>query len=218
MDNHKKPVRSLGDFIPLLSPSRPILVTSRFRSGEINVAPFAWCTPVSARPPMLALALLTTPRRQRTLINILRERCFIVNIPTIEMGERVVCASYWYPRGVNKLRELGFQTEPAQVLDLPILSECRAHVECTLAQSVVTGDHTLLIADVVAASYNEGTFGPGMVMDLEKVNPLMHLRHFVTSEGQAHVFFTGDQTRVCYAPFPAGGMDSDGRPTGDEED
>lgn len=218
MSKNKVPVQNLADFVPLLSPSRPILVTTRFRTGRINVAPFAWCTPISGKPPMLVLALLATPRRQRSLINILREGQFIVNIPTPELAERLVRASYWYPKGVNKLEELGFKTAPAQVLDLPILTECRAHIECRLTQSLTPGDHTLLIADVVAASYDEGTFGPGMMMNLEVVRPLLHLRHVVTLEGQAHVFFTGDQTRICYAPFPAGGMDAEGRPTGDEED
>ncbi len=218
MSQNKVPVDKLEDFIALLSPSRPILVTTRFRTGRINVAPFAWCTPVSAKPPMLALALLTTPRRQRSLINILREGQFVINIPTPELADRLIRASYWYPKGVNKLEELGFKTAPAQVLDLPILTECRAHVECRLTQSLVTGDHTLLVADVVAASYDEGTFGFGMMMNLEKVRPLLHLRHVVTREGQAHVFFTGDQTRISYTQFPEGGMDAEGRPTGDEED
>ncbi len=218
MSQKKVPVEKLDDFVPLLSPSRPILVTTRFATGRINVAPFAWCTPISVKPPMLTLALLKTPRRQRSLINILRDGQFIINIPTPELAERVVRASYWYPKGVNKLEELGFTTGPAQVLDLPILTECRAHVECRLKDSLTPGDHTLLIADVVAASYDEGTFGPGMMMDLEKVRPLLHLRHVVGVQGQAHIFFTGDQTRIAYAPFPVGGMDANGKPTGDEED
>jgi len=167
---------------------------------------------------MLALALLAQPRRQRSLTNILREGQFIVNIPTPELAERLVRASYWYAKGVNKLEELGFKTGPAQVLDLPILTECRAHIECRLTQAITPGDHTLLIADVVAASYDEGTFGPGMIMNLERVRPLLHLRHVNTVDGQAHVFLVGGQARVAYAPFPPGGIDEQGRPTADEEE
>src|SRR5512133_1840279 len=98
----KRPVAHLREFIPLMQPSRPVLVTSRFANGRINVAPFSWCIPVSLDPPMLGLALLTTPRRQRSLINILREGQFVVNMPGPDLAPRVAAASYWYPKGVNK--------------------------------------------------------------------------------------------------------------------
>lgn len=218
MARPKVPVQNLSDFIPLLSPSRPILVTTRFRDGRINVAPFSWCTPVSQKPPILALALLTIPRRQRSLINILREGQFIVNLPGPDLAQRLVMASYWYPKGVNKLEFLAFETGQAQVLDLPVLAECRAHIECRLQQAIPTGDHTLLIADVVAASYDPEVFGQGMLLDLERAAPLLHLRHFNTTDGQVHVFFTGRESRTYNVPFPPGAIDALGRPTGDEED
>ncbi len=218
MSKTKVTVTNLWDFIPLLQPSRPILVTTRFQDGRINVAPFSWCTPVSQKPPMLALALLTIPRRQRSLINILREGQFVINLPGPDLAQRLVEASYWYPKGVNKLELLAFQTAPAQVLDLPILAECRAHIECKLAQSVLTGDHTTLIADVVAASYDPDLYGAGMLLNLEKAAPLMHLRLFNTTDGQVHVFFTGTESRTYSVPFPPGAMDAQGRPVADEED
>ncbi len=218
MSAAKRPVANLRDFIPLMQPSRPVLVTSRFANGRINVAPFSWCTPVSLDPPMLALALLTRPRRQRSLINILRYGEFVVNLPGPELATRLVAASYWYPKGVNKLEHLGFATAAAEAVDLPLLAECRAHIECRLSQSVVTGDHTTLVADVVAASYDPAIFGSGMLMDLGKAEPLLHLRHFVTAKSQVHVFLTGAESRTYDVPFPPGGMDENGRPTGDEED
>jgi flavin reductase (DIM6/NTAB) family NADH-FMN oxidoreductase RutF len=218
MCGDKRPVTQLRDFIPLMQPSRPVLVTSRFANGRFNVAPFSWCTPVSQDPPMLALALLTTPRRQRSLINILRDGQFVVNLPGPEMAARLVGASYWYPKGVNKLERLGFETAPAQVVDLPLLSECRAHLECRLVQSIVTGDHTTLIADVAAASYDPAAFGSGMLLDLDRAAPLLHLRNFLTGDGQVYVFLAGGEARAYHVPFPPGGMDANGRPTGDEED
>jgi flavin reductase (DIM6/NTAB) family NADH-FMN oxidoreductase RutF len=218
MSSSKRPVTQLREFIPLMQPSRPVLVTSRFANGRFNVAPFSWCTPVSQDPPMLALALLTTPRRQRSLINILRDGQFAVNVPGPDLAARLVAASYWYPKGVNKLEHLGFETAPGQVVGLPLLSECRAHIECRLVQPIVTGDHTTLIADVVAASYDPEIYGSGMLMDLGRAAPLLHLRNFVTVDGQVHVFLAGGESRTYSVPFPPGGMDATGRPTGDEED
>lgn len=218
MPKTKVPVANLWDFIPLLQPSRPVLVTTRFRDGRINVAPFSWCTPVSQKPPMLALALLTVPRRQRSLINILREGQFVVNVPGPDLAERLVKASYWYPKGVNKLEFLAFQTAPAQMLDLPILTECRAHIECRLTQAIPTGDHTTLIADVVAASYDPELYGGSLLLNLEKTAPLLHMRLFNVTDGQVHVFLTGTESRTYSVPFPPGALDAQGRPVADEED
>ena len=218
MNDPLTPVNNLYDFIPLMGPSRPVLVTSRFRDGKINVAPFSWCIPVSQKPPLLALALLTTPRRQRSLINIVRDIEFVVNVPGPELAERMVEASYWYPKGVNKLEFLEFKTAPAQVVGVPVLTECRAHVECRLVQTIPTGDHTTLIAEVVAAAYDPELFGPGYLLNMGMTSPLLHLRHFNTADGQVHVFYTGSQSCTANVPFPPGGMDSMGRPAGDEED
>jgi len=167
---------------------------------------------------MLALALLTIPRRQRSLINILREGQFVVNVPGPELAKRLVEASYWYPKGVNKLEYLNFKTASAQVLDLPILTECRAHIECRLMQAIPTGDHTTLIAEVVAASYDPELYGPGMLLDLSKTAPLLHLRHFNTADGQVHIFLTGTESRIYNVPFPPGAVDALGRPVADEEE
>ncbi len=208
------------DFIPLLQPSRPILTTTRFADGRIDVAPFSWCIPVSANPPMLLLALATKPRRQRSLLNILREKQFVINLPGVELVDRLARASYFYPKGINKLQELDFKTAPAQVVGAPILCECRAHVECQLVQVIPTGDHTTLIADVVAASYDPDMFDDKMILRLDKAKPLLHLRHYSLPDlsGQTFNFFGAGAPCTFTIPFPIGGLDANGRPVADEED
>jgi flavin reductase (DIM6/NTAB) family NADH-FMN oxidoreductase RutF len=167
---------------------------------------------------MLALALLTVPRRQRSLINILRDGQFVVNVPGPELARRLVQASYWYPKGVNKVDFLGFQTAPPQAVSVPLLAECYAHVECSLVQAIPTGDHTTLLAEVVAASYDPALYGPGLLLDLDKTGPLLQLQGFNTADGQVHVFLRGSGSRTLNVPFPPGAVDPFGRPLGDEEE
>ncbi len=216
----KVAVAKLSDFIPLMQPSRPVLVTTRFKDGRINVAPFSWCIPVSANPPMVLLALATIPRKQRTLLNILRERAFVVNMPGAELAERLARASYSYPKGINKAESLEFKTLPGQVLDVPILAECRAHIECKLAQAIPTGDHTTLVADVVAASYDPDVFDDKMVLRLDRAMPLLHLRHnsMPDNSGQTFYFMTAPVGKTVFLPFPPGGLDENGQPIADRDD
>jgi flavin reductase (DIM6/NTAB) family NADH-FMN oxidoreductase RutF len=214
------PVAKLIDFIPLLQPSRPVLVTTRFKDGRINVAPFAWCNPVSTNPPMLILALASKPRRQRSLLNILRDPQFVVNLPGAELAERMARASFFYPKGINKLEFLSFKNAQAEEVEVPILTECRAHIECRLTEAIPTGDHTLLIADVVAASYQSEFYDGNMILKTERTSPLLHLRHHLSCEDQGQTFYFLETAgiRSMYLAFPPGGLDANGRPVAGEED
>ncbi len=216
----KVPVSKLADFVPLMQPTRPVLVTTRFKDGKINVAPFSWCTPVSVNPPLVLLALATIPRKQRSLLNILREGQFVVNMPGAELAERLARASYFYPKGMNKQEVLDFKTGPAQVLAVPILTECRAHIECKLVQAIPAGDHTLLMADVVAASYNPDLFDRNLVLKTDKALPLLHLRHYLMPDnsGQTFHFMASPIAQSRFVPFPPGGLDANGQPVADKDD
>jgi gluconolactonase len=188
MDKTSLPSTELGNSITFFRPNRPVLVTTCNRDGTVHVAPFAWCIPASYDPPMVSLALLSNPRKQHSLVNIERDRQFVVNLPGYDVSPDLVRASYRYPAGVYKAGILGFEFGPAQRMEVPLIKGARAHVECRLKTSLVTGDHTLLVADVVAASYASEQYQEGFILDVEEYPPCLHLGHRATPTGQAHSF------------------------------
>lgn len=191
----------LGNSITFFRPNRPVLVTTYNRDGTMHVAPFAWCVPASYDPPMVTLALLTRPRKQHSLINIERDREFVVNMPGHDLSADLVRASYRYPAGVYKAGILDLELTPAQRVDAPLVKGARAHVECRLKTSLMAGDHTLLVADVVAASYAPQQYHDGFIPDVEKYPPCLHLGHRQTTGGQAHLFMGAEGVELLDLPY-----------------
>lgn len=199
----------LCNSITFFRPNRPVLVTTRDRDGTVHVAPFAWCVPASYDPPIVTLALLARPRKQHSLVNIERDREFVVNLPGHDLSADLVRASYRYPAGVYKVGILGFEFSPSQRVTVPHIKAARAHVECRLKTSLATGDHTLLVADVVAASYASEQYHAGFILDVEKYPPCLHLGHRQTPVGQVHSFIVGDSVESLDLPYNLPGQMSD---------
>ena len=122
-------------------------MTTRNRDGTTNIAPKCWASMVASDPPHLAF---NCNREHWTARNILRSREFVVNIPGIELAEKI-----WgviqlpHPRPVEAA---GFTALPSKRVKPPRVAECRAHLECTLVDHKDFGSEVWLLGRVVAAS------------------------------------------------------------------
>jgi len=171
-------------FFHLLHPYPAFLVTCAGPEGEPNVVTIAWLIPVSVQPPLLTMAV----RPERYSYGLIVESGeFVVNvIPHDRAGVALFCGQR-SGQDVDKISALGLATAPGRAVKAPILpAEGVAFLECRLQQMVEAGDHTLFIAEVVAAYAQQG-FLRGSVRDLEAVPPLMHVggcRFTTTTDGE----------------------------------
>jgi len=179
------------EIINVLQPSRPVLVTTTNINKSLNVAPFSWLTPISANPPMLALSLTAKPKKQNSLINIERTREFGVNIPQIELLNKLVLSSFDYPKEKSKFEVLNFIPENPVCISTKLIASCKANLECRLKRINSTGDHSLLIADIVAIHYDENYFNENLILDLTKATPCLHMQKYDLKNGQKHIFLSG---------------------------
>lgn len=187
----------------LLQPSRPILCTTKNEDGSNHVAPFSWLNPVSHNPPRVALALMNMPQKQHSLENIERTGEFVINIPDMNIAEKLVETSYSTKFGENKFLRSGFTKVDSSCVEPVSIEECRAHLECKVINSIETGDHTLLIADIVCAKYDEEAFVPGsLFIKLDKYKPIVHLTNFNTKQSQVHVLLSPSGTHAVEVPYP----------------
>lgn len=169
-------------------PSVPVLVTTLNADGGVNIAPFGWVTPVSAEPPLVALALLGRPRQNLSLQNILREGEFTVSMVGLELADRLVKCSHKLPPGMNKFKASGFEATPATRVKPPGLRPARSVVECRLNTTLSPGDHTIVVGEVVAASFDPGCFTGDLTLRPEKSFPCLHLEQYDRRDGQSHLF------------------------------
>ena len=175
----------------LFRPTIPMLVTSKNKNGSLNVAPFSWITPISAKPLYLLLALLTIPRKQDSLKNIERTGEFGAGLPQIDLADKLMQSSFNYPENISKFDFLSLTEEQPVKISTGLIKECRANFECKVERSELIGDHTLLIAKVLAIHYEEELHRSDLVVDLNKATPCIHYRKSVYKNSEKHIFLNG---------------------------
>lgn len=153
----------------IMHPRLVVLVTSQ-AGGRPNIITLAWTVPTSFTPPMVAISV-APQRYSHGLIS--RSREFVVNIPTMELARETLFCGRNSGRDCDKFKETGLTPIPAKKVSPPLIKECVAHLECRVAKSVETGDHTLFIGEVLAASAEQGAFKDRY--DIKKVKPIYHL-------------------------------------------
>lgn len=190
------PSERLYDSVLLLQPTRPILCTTKNEDGSDHVSTFSWINPVSHKPPRVTLALLNSPRKQHSLENIVRTGEFVVNIPDLQITDTLVGCSYKCKFGENKFERAGFKRLPSAKVQPPGVAECKAHLECKLYSKMDAGDHTLLIADVVHARYDNEAYSSNLLIKLDKFTPVIHVFQYNLEDGQLHVFMAPSGAHV----------------------
>ncbi len=132
----------------LLYPNRIVLVTSADSSGKPNIVTLAWCCPLSADPPLVGISL-TKKRYSYQLISETKE--FVINIPPYELADAAMVCGTRSGRNTDKFKEAGLTQENSGKVKPPRIRECYAHLECKLVNGVETGDHILMIGEVLKA-------------------------------------------------------------------
>ncbi len=186
----------------LLQPSRPILCTTKNEDGSDHVAPFSWINPASHKPPRVALALLNKPKKQRSLENIERTAEFGVNIPDMSMAEKIVECSYATKLGENKFDRSGFTRMPSAYIKAPCIEEAMASLECKVLNMIDAGDHTLIIADIVHAKYDEDAYSSNLLINTGKFRPVIHVQNFNLEKSQLHIFLSSGSTETIEVSYP----------------
>ncbi len=165
----------------LFAPRLTVLVTSLDKKGRANIITLSWAMPTSFDPPLAAISV-GKRRYSHELIEGCRE--FVVNIPSQDILEKVQLCGSRSGRNVDKFAESGLTQLPSKKVKPPRIKECVAHLECKLVDSLSTGDHTIFIGEVVAASVDEEAFdGMEKCIKLETFKPILHLTgpYFTTS-------------------------------------
>lgn len=156
----------------LLQPGCLALVTAKYK-GKANVMVAAWVMPVSNDPPMVAAAIHPA-RFTHDLIQKSGE--FALNIPARPLAEQVKKIGELSGEDVDKFVQTKLNLYEGAEVGAPLIVECVGHLECAVVEAVRAGNHTLFLAEIVAASAEETAFdGERWTLADEAVKPLHHL-------------------------------------------
>jgi flavin reductase (DIM6/NTAB) family NADH-FMN oxidoreductase RutF len=157
----------------LLQPGVVTLVTTRYLDKN-NVMAASWVAPVSYQPPRIGAAIAPA---NLTHDLVRASECFALNVPGRPLAEQVDKAGRISGRDVDdKLAEIGLTESEADAIDVALIEECLAHVECGLVDVVELGDHSWFVGEVLAAKADEDAFHGTWLLDTdEEAKPLLHL-------------------------------------------
>jgi flavin reductase (DIM6/NTAB) family NADH-FMN oxidoreductase RutF len=114
--------------------------------GEEHGMTANWVMQAAFEPPMVVVALENT---SRTLGMVRDSRHFAVNVVLASQRDLAGKLGRSSEQAPQKLK--GIKTKPAPVSGTPVLTDCLGWVECRVVATLPSGDHTLVLGEIVAA-------------------------------------------------------------------
>jgi flavin reductase (DIM6/NTAB) family NADH-FMN oxidoreductase RutF len=161
---------------------RPIAwVTTLSPDGKVNLAPFSAFTFCCHKPPMITITVGLHEYDRRgelkdTVVNILREREFVVNIANQTLLEALHASSAVYPADLSEVEALGLATCDSATIRTPRLADAPAALECRLHSTIELGEagDRIVIGRVQMFQVADHLFRNGKV-DTRELNPIARL-------------------------------------------
>jgi len=165
-------------FYKYMGPRTLALVTSADKDKHISIEPVSFITPVSMKPPMVALSI---GAKQETVKNIRNSRQFMINIPSEDILQKVViflgpeAHEPIDPERPDRLEKAGLNSVPASKIIPPMIYECVAWLECLLEYDRDFGDRAMVVGTVVNVTVRDEILAQDGSIDIGKAKMLMHI-------------------------------------------
>ena len=131
----------------LLEPGPVVLLTTAHKSKD-NVMTMSWHTMMEFEPPLVGCVV---SGRDFSFEALRATRQCVLNIPTVEMAEKVVACGNSSGRDVDKFKAFGLTTAPAALVGAPLIAECYANLECRVFDTRQVSRYNFFVLEVVKA-------------------------------------------------------------------
>lgn len=137
----------LAKVYTLLEPGPVVLVTTAHK-GRANVMTLSWLTMMDFEPPLVGLVM--SDRNYSFAALKATQEC-VINIPTVELAEKVVAVGNRSGRKIDKFAVFGLTPRPAKLVTPPLIDECYASLECRVVDTRMVTRYGLFVLEVVKA-------------------------------------------------------------------
>ncbi|MBU2622496.1 MAG: flavin reductase family protein [Proteobacteria bacterium] len=131
----------------LLEPGPVILLTTA-SSGRPNIMTMSWHTMIEFEPPLVGF-VISNRNYSFGLLKATKE-C-VINIPAVEIAEKVVGCGNTSGANVDKFERFGLTPKPAARIGAPLIEECFANLECRVADTSMVSKYCLFVVEVIKA-------------------------------------------------------------------
>lgn len=151
---------------------RPIAFVSTLNADKSNnVAPFSFFTAISAHPMIIAFCPMVRTSDEKlkdTVVNIEREKEFIINFVTEDIIDQVNFASTEFSYGVDEFVAAQLTPLAAQKVKCRRVAESPVHFECIFRDQLVygsgKGSGRIITGEVVAVHVDEKILVDGKII------------------------------------------------------
>ncbi len=143
----KKKSFPLAEVYQLLEPGPVVMVTTSYK-GESDVMTMSWQTMIDFDPPILGCII---SNRNHSFNLLKKSKECVINIPTVELAEKVVGVGNVSGRQVDKFEKFQLLQEAASQVKAPLLTECFANLECKVIDTKMVTKYNLFILQVLKA-------------------------------------------------------------------
>ena len=131
----------------LLEPGPVVMVTTADKM-KANIMTMSWYTMMEFGPPIVGCVI----SNRNNTFNILKatKEC-VINIPTMELAEKVVGCGNSSGRKIDKFKVFGLTQVTASCVKAPLIAECYANLECKVVDEKMVDKYNLFIIEVLKA-------------------------------------------------------------------
>ena len=140
----------------LLEPGPVVLVTTASK-GRPNIMAMSWHMMIDFEPPIVGCVI---SNRNYTFEILKASRECVINIPTVELAEKVVGCGNTSGRKTDKFKVFGLTQSPALCVKAPLIDECYANLECQVVDGKMVVKYNLFILEVLKAWINPAMADP----------------------------------------------------------
>ena len=99
-------------------------------------------------PPLVGCVI---SHRNYSFATLQRTRECVINLPTVELAEKVVACGNASGRRVDKFKAFGLTSVAAAGVQAPLIAECYAHLECKVVNRKLVAQYNFFVLEVVHA-------------------------------------------------------------------
>jgi len=144
----------LRDALRLIAPGPVALVSSMYH-GQPNAMTAAWLLPLSLDPVLIGVAINPT---RLTHEFITKSDLFAINIPNVDLISAVHFCGMKSGLDGDKFAAAKLTPMEALEIEVPLVQECVAHIECGVHDRISIGDHDLFVGRVMAVTADDQAF------------------------------------------------------------
>lgn len=151
-----------------------VLVSTIDSEGKENVAPKSWVSMMAFSPPTVVFGCNLN---HRTAKNILETKEFTINM----VDEKIADFCWKLSESTDKLKcieDFGLTLLPSLKVSPSRIKECKAHIECTLSNSLILNDtegDIALFGEIVSVSLDEAALKGDLEARYSYLAPALYL-------------------------------------------